>query len=56
VISIILQAIPISILFILFILYAEDTPFFLLKGSNSKALLALNRIGYINFGIKDILT
>jgi hypothetical protein len=34
VISIILQAIPISILFMLFILYAEDTPFFLLKGSN----------------------
>jgi hypothetical protein len=56
IISIILQAIPLTITFFFFVLYAEETPLFLLKDSNEKALKALNRIGYINFGIKDILT
>jgi len=56
IISIILTALPAVILLFLFILYVEETPLFLLKGKNDKALRALNRIGYINFGLRDILT
>ncbi len=36
-------------------MYVEETPLFLLKGDNKRALKSLNRIGYINYGFKDIL-
>ncbi len=53
--SIILQVVPVIVAFWLFVFYVEDTPLFLVKGSNEKAVKALNRIGEINFGIKDIV-
>ena len=56
IISILLTSLPAVVLFFIFALYVEETPLFLLKGDNQKALKALNRIGEINFGIKDILT
>lgn len=54
--TIILQTIPLAITFFFFTFYVEDTPLYLLKLSNEKALKVFNRIGYINYGIKDILT
>lgn len=55
-VSIILQAVPVLVTFFFFLIYVEETPLFLLKGSNQKALKSLNRIGYINFRVKDILS
>ncbi len=56
VITIILTTIPVIITFFIFVIYVEESPLFLLKGDNKSALKSLNRIGYINFGIKDILS
>lgn len=56
IIYIIVTTIPAIIMFFFFVLYVEETPQFLLKGSNDKALKSLNRIGYINYGLKDILS
>lgn len=55
IVSVIIQLIPVALTFVVFVFYAEETPMFLLKGSNKEALRALNRIGYINYGMKDIL-
>jgi hypothetical protein len=56
IISIILQAIPVIATFLLYAFYAEETPMFLLKGGNETALKALNRMGDINKGLKDIIS
>jgi hypothetical protein len=56
IIFIMVTTIPAIVAFVVFLIYVEETPQFLLKGSNEKSLKALNRIGYINYSIKDILT
>lgn len=56
IIFIMISLIPAIVAFFFFMIYVEETPQFLLKGSNEKSLKALNRIGYINYGIKDILS
>lgn len=55
-IFILVTTLPAVVAFFFFILYIEETPKFLLKQSNKIALTSLNRIGYINYGLKDILT
>lgn len=52
---IILVAAPSTLQVILLWIYIEETPQFLLKKSNEKALKALNRIGKINKGRSSIL-
>jgi OCT family organic cation transporter-like MFS transporter 4/5 len=56
IVTVIIQAVPITLTFLTFTFYAEETPFFLLRGKTSEALKSLNRIGKINFKIQDILT
>lgn len=50
------QLIPLALIILAFILYAEETPQFLFNESNEKVLLALNRIGEINLKEKNILS
>lgn len=56
IITILLTTLPIIVTFFIFVLYVEETPQFLVKGETKIALKSLNRIGYINYGIKDIVS
>jgi MFS family permease len=53
--SIILITIPSLIALFLVFFYIEDTPQFLVKGPINEALKSLNRIGKINYKIKNII-
>lgn len=55
IVSIILVAIPSFASLFLVLIYVEQTPQFLLRKTNAQALKALNRIGKINYKIKDII-
>ena len=47
---------PTIIIMIFIFFYIEETPMFLLRKGIKPTLKALNRIGKINRGIKEILT
>lgn len=51
----ILLAIPSVVVMFFIVIYVEETPQFLLRKGVPKTLKALNRIGKINKGLKNIL-
>lgn len=56
IITILLTTLPAVVAFFIFVFYVEETPQFLVKGEIKTALKALNRIGYINYKIKDLIS